>query len=62
MLEWGPKTPKELAAFEKFIKTVDAFLNLKVHIVCGLLIHGTNNHYFLNYKPSIYGGFFFKLH
>ena len=21
MLEWGPKTPKELAAFEKFIKT-----------------------------------------
>ena len=29
MLEWGPKTPKELAAFEKFIKTVDAFSDFK---------------------------------
>ena len=29
MLEWGPKTPKELAAFEKFIKTVDAFSEFK---------------------------------
>jgi hypothetical protein len=25
MLEWGPKTPAEQKAFEKFIKTTDAF-------------------------------------
>ena len=29
MLEWGPKSTEELAAFEKFIKTTDSFSDFK---------------------------------